>query len=355
MFRKKYESLVALDVGTSSVKLVELNLDTETPSLVNIGSIRIPPGTFSGSAISNTDVVADKIVKLLEEHVLVDRMVVTAMPGPSVFTKKITVPYTKIKDIHRNIQFEAANLIPHQIEDVKLDYHIVRQSEEGTSDLIVVAVKNEIVDSFLETFEKAGIQLGIIDVDYFALQNAYELAYPQLFEKTVALIDVGDRYTTVNICKEGDSLFAGNISIGSRGLTEDIIEAFDVDEREADKIKRGLDSDDPRAEELTQVIESNNNEFAEELNRQLSFFWSAAGGSESGIDAVLLCGGGQRKGLIGSLSEETGVPCELFNPLKGIDCGDKLSSDEIAVQGPRMAVGIGLALREAGDKFIDWM
>jgi type IV pilus assembly protein PilM len=350
LFVKK-ESLISIDIGSSGIKLLELDMTGEKPSLVNLGMVPLTGEVFANNVITKTEKVSEQIASLLETNAITDKRVVVAIPGPSVFTKKIKMAKMSPAELHTNIYFEAGNFIPHNIDAVRMDYHVLGESGKNQLDVLVVAVKNEIIDSFLNTMSMSGLETAVVDVDYFALQNMFELCYPELKSKTIALINIGARYSSINICRNGDSLFTGDIVVGGRLFTEAIAESTGLSVDEAEKLKKkGATAKTPDIETMQDVIDKKVEYVASEFNRQLSFFWNASG-SDEGIDQILLTGGGsQIPGLVEELSEKTGIECSIINPFKGVHCGETFDKAYIAEMGPLMSINVGLAIRQPGDK-----
>jgi type IV pilus assembly protein PilM len=348
----KEESLVAVDIGASSIKLLELDVSTEPPTLVNVGIAPLTFDGFNNNLIARVPEVAEQITSLMEANGISDKRIAIAMPGPAVFTKKIKVPKMDIAELGPHIQFEAANFIPHNVNAVRLDYHILGESGKNHLDVLVAAIKNEIIDSFLDTFGAAGLEVAVVDVDYFAVQNMFELSYPELIESSVGLVNIGARYSSINICRDGESIFTGDIPVGGKVFTDSLAEGIGVSAEEAEALKRARDKSSPYYQMLKEILEKNIEYIASELNRHLSFFWNASG-AEEGIDRILISGGGALvPGLPRALTDKTGIECSLLNPFRGVDHSGDFDSEYLKEIGPQMAVAIGLGLREAGDRVI---
>lgn len=351
LFKKK-ESLISIDIGSSAVKLLELDLTENTPTVVNVGVAPLSGEIFANNIISKSEKVAEHISSLLEANSIADKRVCVALPGPSVFTKKIKMPKMSLNELHSNIYFEAGNFIPHNIEAVRLDYHILGESGKNQLDVLVVAVKNEIIDSFTNTLSLAGLEAAVVDVDYFALQNMFELCYPELFEKTVALINVGARYSSINICRKGESLFTGDIAVGGKLFTEAVAEVAGVSPEEAEKIKRTGDPSTPEIETINDAIDKKVEYVASEFNRQLSFFWNASG-SDEGIDSIMLTGGGSLiSRLSEDLAEKTGLECAMLDSFKGLQAAEGIDPEYLKQLSPIMSINVGMGIRQPGDKVI---
>ncbi len=350
LFKKK-EFLIGVDIGASGIKLIELDLTGEKPALRNIGYAPVTGEIFSNNAISKPEKIAEQIAALLESNAVSDKRAVTAMPGPSVFTKKIKMQNMPHSELSDNIQFEAANFIPHNIDAVRLDYHVIGTSGKNQLDVLVVAVKNEIIDSFLSTLSLAGLETAVVDVDHFAVQNMFEMGYPEDISKTVALINMGARYAGINIVRDGISLFTGDIPVGGKLFTDALVAELGVAADVAEKLKRSPNGDAqyPQAKE---IVDKNVEFVASEFNRQLSFFWNASG-AEEGIDKIVLCGGGALvPGLVQEIAEKTGIECTLADPLRGVSVGSSFDALYLKEIGPLMGVCVGMAMRQPGDRVV---
>jgi type IV pilus assembly protein PilM len=248
--------------------------------------------------------------------------------------------------------FEAGNFIPHNLDAVKIDYHIIGESGRNQLDVLVVAVKNEILESFVDCLSKAGLETAIVDVDYFALQNMVELNYPELSEKTLVLMNIGARYTAVNICRNGECLFTGDIMLGGRHFTEAVAEATSLPFDEAEKLKRKPDPASPNAAAVLDALNRKVDAAASDYNRQLSFFWSATG-SDAELDGILVTGGAaQTHNLAEALAEKTGLEVQKAECLRGVEVGTDVDPAQVQALTSTIGVCVGLGLRQPGDKFM---
>jgi|GEM_PF-859834 len=348
IFRKRTH-LVGIDIGASAVKLVEFDLSGEQPVLVAMGSAPLNGEVFQGNVIVKPELVTEQIQALISENAREGEvLVVTALPGPSVFIKRAKIARVASNEIEGHIRMEAGNLIPHNIDAVKLDYNIIGESADDQLDVVLVAAKNEIVESFSEMFAEAGITLAVLDVEYFALQNIFETRYPELKASTVALIDVGHRYSAVNICRGGDSLFSGDISSGGKSFIEALAEGAGISVDKAGEALRRMKTvpEGEMGEVVNQIVD----QMATEFNRQLSFFWNASG-ADAGIDRIMLSGGASLvPGLAVLIKERTGIEVSTLDPFRGVEIGASLEAAEVELQAPFMAIAAGLALRAPGDR-----
>ena len=349
-FLNKKEQVLAIDIGSTSIKCLELDCRTARPKLINMAMAPISSDVFSGYSITNTQKVADQIRNILESNSISSKRVVTAISSPAVFTKKVAVEKMDKAELKSYIEMEAQNIVPHSIDAVKLDYHVLGDNDQGQMDLLVVAVKNEVVDSYLETFEMSGLQVAVVDVDYFALQNTFEINYPAMSDNTVALINIGARYSSINICRGGVSIFTGDMSLGGKTITEALVDEAGLGAEDAEKIKRKKDFNEPELENVKTVLENSKDAFATELNRQIGLFWNASG-TEGTIDKIMITGGGsQLSGLTDSIRQKTNIECEVLNPFLELGHDDTFEDDYLKNISPFMGVAMGLGIRQAGDK-----
>ncbi len=348
---KKHEQFLAVDIGSSSIKALELDIsDPSRPKLKTAAIAPLPSGVLSNNAVSKPEVVANTLRTLLETNEITSKKVAFALPGPAVFTKKVSLSNSKLEALLENIQFEAANYIPHKIEAVHLDYQIFPSSNPGSSDLLLVAVKNEIVLSFLEALEQAGLEPAIADVDYFAVENAFELSYPQMRSQTVALLDVGSRFSGVNILQNGSSLFTGDIGVGGRLYTDALCEALNMQIKQAEEAKLGKIPDGFDEALIAETIERTTEHVASEIHRQIGFFWNAAN-TDKQLEVIYLCGGGaELSGFTEELRSKTGIPVERIDPFKGVDTSSGFDAEFLREIGSQMVTCVGLGLRRFGDK-----
>ena len=350
--KKKKEALIGVDIGSSSVKLVGLDISSDVPGLLDLGIAPLKGDVFSNNVIANPSKVAEAISTLLHSQSSSERRAVTAVPSPSVFTKKIKVPKMGFKELDTNIQFEAGNFIPHNINAVRLDYHIIGESTKNQLDVLVAAVKNEIIDGFVSALFSAGLNTAVVDVDCFALQNVFELNYPEFFDRTVALLNIGVRYSSINICKNGESLFTGDIAVGGRLFTDALAEVYGLSYEDAEAVKLAGDKRSSSYSDASDIIKKSAEQAATEFNRQLSFFWNASG-SDEGIDCIFLSGGGACvPGLTEEMSDKTGIETRILDPFKAIEVPSSFDSHYLKSVGPMVALCVGLAMRQPADKII---
>lgn len=348
LFGKKKEAIIALDIGSNSIKLLEI----DGSNVISLAKMATPSDLFSSNSLNKPDKLAEIIGSIFESSGLESKRIAFALPSPASFIKKIQVQKMQIKELDENIRFEASNYIPHSIDAVRLDYHILGEANKSQLDVLLVAVKNEIIDPYLEALNLAGFEPAVADVDYFALQNAFEFLYPDSISKTVALVNIGARFTSINICRAGGSLFTGDVSVGGKNLTDAIMQATGLNFKESENLKIKRDSSSAHFEKFQEILDQHTEYLAGELHRQLSFFWNATG-EESGIDQIMLSGGAsQLPGLVDELSSRTGIECLYSDPFKFLNCADSIDKDLIKESAAVIQIALGLSLRVPADRIL---
>lgn len=346
----KRESLLSLDIGATGIKLLEFDMTQAQPTLLNLGVAPLGADVFSGNSIAKVEHVAEQISGLLEANGISGKRVVTAVPAPSVITKRITMPHQSLGDLSSSIQFEAANFIPHNIDAVRLDFHILGETPHGQLDVLVVAVKNEVIESYLECLSLAGLEAAVVDVDYFAIQNMFETVLPEYREKTVALLNIGARYSTINVCCGGASLFTADVPVGGRTFTEGLMEEMGISEVEAENLKKDASAGLDTPAEVLELLDQKLDFVVTEIHRQLGFFWSASAGDES-IERIFVSGGGALvPGILEEIREKTGTEAERIDTFRGINRASALDAQLVQELAPVMGVCVGLGMRSAGDR-----
>ncbi len=350
LHRNKEEPFVAVDIGSSSIKVLSFDLAGARPKLIGAGVGATPAGGVSNNMITKQEQVASTIRSIVSSNEIPGNKAVFAVPGPTAFTKKVSVAKTTIKELTTNIAFEAGNYIPHSIDAIDLDFQVLRPSGKSTLEVLLVAVKKEVVRSFSETLELSGLEPAIADVDYFALENMFELNYPEERAKTVALVNIGARFASVCIVSNGETLFTGDVGVGGRIYTDTLCETLGMQPAQAELAKTGVSVEGFDDGLVHETRDRATEHIAGELHRQIGFFWNAAATDKS-IEAVYLCGGSAPvPGLAEELNAKTGLPCQLMKTFRGIDWLPNFDEEFIGEVGLSMGVGVGLAIRRFGDK-----
>jgi len=344
-----------MDIGSATVKLVELKERKGGQfQLVRIGVEPLSPEAIVDGSIMDSSLVVDAIQKLNDQTGVKSASFATSVSGHSVIIKKIELPVMEPEELAESIQWEAEQHIPFDINDVRLDYVTLTGPEEMAvgaeqMEVLLVAVKREKVNDYVSVISQSGKSPTVVDVDAFAIQNAYELNYDLDPLKVVALINIGAGVTNINIIARGQSVFWRDLSTGGNQFTEALQREFNLSFDQAELLKRGESVGSYTAGDARKVLDAVSAEMANEIQKTFDFF--AATSSEGAVDELVLSGGGALTlNLQEVLRERFGVPTELLNPFRRIHFKETdFNREWLESIAPMLAVTVGLAIRKVGD------
>jgi type IV pilus assembly protein PilM len=344
------KTVVGLDIGSSSIKAVELKRSRAGVELAHLGFEPLATDVVVDSMIMDSPSVSSAIADIFAQSNMKGNSVATSVSGHSVIVKRINVPAMGEPDLSERIQAEAAQNIPFDINDVHTDYQVL--SDDLTApqmDVLLVAVKKDKILNYTNVLSMAGKTPAIVDIDVFALQNCYEFNYQPAPSATVALLNLGASVMNINIVKGDKPLFTRDVSVGGHQYTDSLQKELDLsfDEAEAFKLGRrvGTVSEDAKLPIMQQVTEL----IVLEIQKTFDFF-RATSASEH-IEKIYIAGGSARvPGLMEALRREFSLPVEFLNPFLRIEYAVNTTTAEIIERNPgQMAVAVGLALRSFED------
>jgi type IV pilus assembly protein PilM len=345
LFSRRPKLSLGLDIGSHAVKICAMEYKKSGLFLRSMGSAQLPEGAVEDGILQEAGAVASVIANLVRNLKIKGRKAAISISGYSVIVKKISLNAMSDKEMESHIHSEAEQYIPFDIEEVYLDFQNLHTNtdENDRTDVMLVAAKKEVVDSYLEMMKKAGLVTGIVDVDAFALENAYEDNFG--LEETVALVDIGASKMNINIIYNGASILARDVAVGSRQLTELIQSQLGVSFSEAEEIKIGSASvSGEHAEELADIFSTTCRQWISEIKRALDFFYTNY--PNQNINRIILSGGGsQVKDFHKLVQKQTEILTEIFNPFSNISMSDKIDPEYAAYIAPEMAISVGLASR----------
>jgi type IV pilus assembly protein PilM len=351
---RKAKAVVGLDIGSSAVKAVELKPAGKGYKMVAFGSEPIPPDSIVDGAIIDGAAVTAAIKRLFENKAFNTKDVVASLSGNAVIVKKINLPVMTEAELAESIYWEAEQYIPFDIQDVNLDYQILDAGtgadSKGTMDVLLVAAKKEKIADYTGVIAQAGRVPVVVDVDAFALQNAYEANYGVDPQAVVVLLNAGASAININILSGDQSLFTRDISLGGNAYTEAVQKELNLPYESADQAKQGLPVEGTTFEEVKPVLHAMTENVLLEIQKTFDFFKATA--SSDRIDKIVLSGGASRvDGFSAALEERFGAPVEAFNAFKAISYTPaQLGASDPESVVPTAAVAVGLALRRAGDR-----
>ena len=336
---------IGLDIGSGLIKLVVMTHGSGEPVLSKVGMRAVVDDAIVEGEIMDPGIVAEAIRSLFQELGIKPKNVVTAVGGRDVIIKKIPMDRMKEGEARELIRWEAEQHVPFDMDNVELDFQILDPESEGLQmSVLLVAAKRELVETKLSLLKDIGIDASVIDVDAFALHNAFEVNYPDAMKGVVGLVNIGHETTNVNILDEGVPVLTRDLPVGTRRFREDLQRERGLSAEEAQKLLQGFETSDI----LTPFLQSRGEELAVGIERAAAFLQTASR-SAAGLSRLFLSGGGARiPGLAKVLGDRLKMPVQLANPIERIQVADgvfdQMNVDEVA---PLLMLPVGLALRQA--------
>jgi len=344
------KSVVGLDIGSSSIKAIELKRGRGEIQVSHLGVEPLASDIVVDSMIVDSGSVSSAISKIFSERGIKSRSVATSVSGHSVIVKKISVQPMSEAELAESINTEAAQHIPFDITDVNVDFDILNPEDTGQQmDVLLVAVKKDKILNYTNVLSLAGKTPAVVDIDAFALQNCYEYNYQPAPDSTVALLNLGASVMNINIVKGSTPLFTRDVSVGGNQYTDSLQKELDLSFEDAENLKLGHKvgtvSEDAKLPILHQVTEI----IVLEIQKTFDFFRATAPGEH--IERIYLAGGSSRvPGLVEALRQEFSLQVDVLNPFQRILPSMDAAENEIIDQNPgQLAVAVGLALRSFED------
>ncbi|TAN42177.1 MAG: type IV pilus assembly protein PilM [Nitrospirae bacterium] len=342
---------IGLDIGSSYIKTVKLKESKGGYELEQFDIFPLPPELIVDGSIIDSLRLVDAIKEMLKKAGITTKDAVIAISGhSSVIIKRIALPEMSEEELQESIKFEAEQYVPFDIEDVDLDFQIIGPKEEpGQMDVILVAVKKDIINEYISVVKEAGLNPIIVDVDAFALENMYGVNYQIEHDRNVALLNIGASTINMSILKGGISVFTRDSSLGSNLHTEAIQREFNLSYENAEKAKRGEPVENVNPDEVTSIIESASEEILGEIVRSLDYYRSTT--MHEDIAEIILSGGcALIKNFVPMIAEKTGIETKVSEPFKNIRIPKKFDTAYLEEVAPIMGIAVGLALRKQGDR-----
>ena len=292
----KSKLALGLDIGSSSVKLVQLKEKKGGYALTGFGVVPLPPEAMVDGALMNSSAIVEAIQGLVAEQRVKGKDVAIGVRGHSVIIKKIQMPRMTQEELDETIQWEAEQYIPFDVKDVNIDTQILTPEGDaaGQMDVLLVAAKKDMINDFTAVCSEAGLSVSVVDVDAFAVQNAFEANYEAPAGETVVLVNVGAAVSNINVVADGQTTFTRDVTMGGNAFTEEIQKQLNVsyDEAEALKVGGHGESDSVVPQEVERVIQGVAEQLAGEIQRSVDFY--AATAADHRISRVYLSGGTAR-------------------------------------------------------------
>jgi type IV pilus assembly protein PilM len=346
------KSVIGLDIGTASIKIAEVSVSGRTAKLVAFGMIPTPSSGIIGGDIAEPQALGLAVRNLVSKARIRKTQTCAGLWGSSVIVKKISVPKMDAALVAEQIRWEAEQYIPYDINDVNIDFHVLKtiSSNSETMDVLLVAARHEQVFKFVEVIDSAGLQTAILDINGFALGNCFLRNYSSSRGQATAILNIGANYTNFVVVEGSEVIFCRDIPVGGAMYTTDIQKAMGISAPEAEALKLSAAAGGAVPEEVAASMASTHEAVVDEIQGSFDFFANTT--PTSSISRVLVSGGGSRTpGLVQHLSSTVSAPCEAFDPFARIKYDRRAFSDTyISEIREFSAVVLGLGLRRVGDR-----
>ncbi len=352
MFLSEKTPLVALDIGTSSIKMAQLAGSDNKFELLNFGVMPLKEEAIVDGVVRRQEEVVEALERMIKAEKVDTRYAVASISGEAVIIKKIRVPLMSEAELAERIYQEAEQYIPFDIDDVSIDFQLLGTDEDAPEEedgeqkmeILLVAVQKDIIESRTEILYDAGLRPIIIDLDVFAMVNAFSQGKNLENSGEVAIIDLGESFSHINILKDGVCSYTRDIPFGGSHATKKLMSKFKMNYQQATELKNGKMPEEVESDEVIEIIVNSFEKILDEVQKSFEFFSTT---SNSQVEQVYLSGGGALiPGADALFSHHLNTPVHILNPLDGIKINkkkfDQQTIDELA---PISSVAIGLATR----------
>lgn len=347
---KKEKLVLGIDIGSHAVKICQIQKDgKEGYQLVALGSAAIEPGAVEDGVLQDAEDVGTAIAELCKNlKVKKKERVGLSISGYSVIVKKINIEMESEEELADRLNEEAEQYIPFDINEVYLDFQVLKAGEDefDRSEVMLVAAKKEVIDSYRSMLEEQKLVPALVDIDGFALENIWTTVSGG--DKNVCLVDIGASKLNINIIADGASVLARDVVMGSDDLSREIANTLDLDYEEAEQIKTGqVEAQEEYHEELHEIFTQICTRWVLEVKKAIDLY--SNNNPTKPLSALVLSGGGSKvRGLKQYLASETGLEVIVFNPFEGMKVNEKkIDAKYLEAIAPEMSIAAGLAIRPA--------
>ncbi|MGD8483331.1 MAG: pilus assembly protein PilM [Thioalkalispiraceae bacterium] len=348
IFKSKTPAVVGLDISSTAVKLLELGRSGDRYRVESYAVEPLPPNSVIEKNISDVEAVGEAIKRAVKRSGTRTKNAAAAVAGSAVITKVIAMPASLSEDdMEQQIQLEADQYIPYPLEEVNLDFEVLGPSENDPErvDVLLAASRSENVDVRVAAIELAGLKAKVIDVEAYAIENAFSIMAPQLPEQgvdqTIAVVDVGATMTTLNVMHDLKSIYTHEQVFGGKQLTEEIQRRYGLSYEEAGMAKRqgGLPDN-----YVPEVLEPFKEAMAQQVSRSLQFFYGST--QYNHVDHLVLAGGSAMiPGIDEMVANKLGVHTSIANPFSNMTLASRVKAQSLSNDAPALIIACGLAMR----------
>jgi len=349
LFGSRSNSLIGLDITTSSIKLLELSQSGKSYRAECYAAEATPPNSINEKSIVDAEAVGEAIRRAVKRSGSKAQEAAIAISGDSAITKVIQMPGNLGQnELEGQVEIQADQYIPFPMEEVSFDFEVMGPSvtDPSMNDVLLVATRTENVDQRLAAVEAAGLKARVVDVEAFALENACALLSHQMpdggLDHLIAVVDFGASNTAFSVLQDMRVIYTRDFSFGGQQLTEEIMRTYGLSLEDAGRAKKegGLPSNyDP------EVLDPFIDDMTQQVSRSLQFFLASGGGREQ-PDQILVCGGcANITGVADMISSKVGIPAEIGDPLGYMKISSKAKSQGVRKDATALLTAFGLALR----------
>jgi type IV pilus assembly protein PilM len=347
-FNHKQNAVLSLDISTAAVKLLELSKVGTRYRVECYAVAPLPQDAVIDKNFANVNVIAEAIKVALKRSESKLKQATVAVAGSAVMTKIITMPASLSDDeMEEQIMVEADQYVPYSLDEINFDFEVQRRNEQNPEmvDVLLAASRKENVDDRVEALLKAGLKTRIVDVEAFAMENAFSLLADQFRDsmagQTVAIADIGATMSTLNVVHDSRIIYTREQVFGGKQLTEEIQRRYGLSYEEAGLAKRhgGLPDN-----YIVDVLEPFKKAIVQQIQRSLQFFASSR--ADRIIDSVILAGGcASVLGIEKLVEHSLGMSVYTANPFVNMTLSNKIKPQLLSSDAPAMMIACGLALR----------
>jgi type IV pilus assembly protein PilM len=335
---------LGIDVGSHSIKLIEIGKDNASQVLVNAATILTPPKVIGSSTQVDIETVSTAIRKLVKDTGTKSKSVHVALPESQVFTRVIEVPQLSKQELSSAIKWEAEQYIPLPLDQVTMDFSILRESKDtGTNmmQVLLVAAPKILLDKYINYIEGAG--LGVVSIETEIISASRAIARSVSTVKTAMVVSLGAQTTDLAILRGGIIAFTRSISAGGEALSRALVQGLGFHQNQAEEFKKTYGLDRRHLEgKIVEAVRPIMDTIISEMKRAMAFYQEKYNGDK--VDVISLSGGTARlPGMVVFMAEQTGIETQIANPWVGVKKDARFAALEN--EGPIFSVAVGLALK----------
>ncbi|MFN7552382.1 MAG: pilus assembly protein PilM [Pseudomonadota bacterium] len=347
LFSTKSPPLIGVDISSTAVKLLQLTQAGGRYRVEHYAVEPLPPNAVVEKNIVEVEAVGEAVKRALARSGAKTRFAAAAVAGSAVITKVIPMlADLSEEDLESQIESEASQYIPYPLDEVSLDFEVLGPVKDNPEmmNVLLAASRTENVDVRVAALDIGGLAARVVDVEAFAMENAFRLLADQLSvarDATVAVVDIGATMTTLIVLKNQRTIYTREQVFGGKQLTDEVMRRYGLSYEEAGLAKRqgGL----PESYEL-EVLEPFKEAMVQQISRLLQFFF--AGSEYSKVDQVVLAGGcASIAGIAEMVEEQLGMPAVVANPLAGMALSNRVQGQTLQQDAPALMIACGLAMR----------